>query len=46
MIVCFVDIGGIDDHYCSNFLYIIRSEAIVCFVDVSVIDDYHCLNFL
>jgi hypothetical protein len=22
MIVCFVDIGGIDDHYCLNFLFV------------------------
>jgi hypothetical protein len=25
VIVCFVDIGGIVDHYCSNFLFIIST---------------------
>ena len=40
VIVCFVDIGGIDDHYCLNFLFC------VCFVDIGGIDDHYCLNFL
>jgi hypothetical protein len=38
VIVCFVDIGGIDDHHCL--------EVTVCFVDIGGIDDHHCLNFL
>jgi hypothetical protein len=36
VIVCFVDIGGIDDHHCF--------EVIVCFVDIGGIDDHHCLE--
>ena len=36
-IVCCVDIGGIDDHHCLNFL---------CCVDIGGFDDHHCLNFL
>ena len=37
MIVRFVDISGIVDHDCLNFL---------CFVDISGIVDHHCLHFL
>ena len=37
MIVRFVDISGIVDHDCLNFL---------CFVDISGIVDHHCLQFL
>ena len=37
MIVCFVDIGGIDDHHCL--------EVIVCFVDIGGIGYHHCLEF-
>ena len=37
MIVPFVDISGIVDHDCLNFL---------CFVDISGIVDHHCLQFL
>ena len=36
MIVRFVDITGIVDHDCLNFL---------CFVDISGIVDHDCLNF-
>jgi hypothetical protein len=32
-----VDICGIIDHHCLNFL---------CFVDIGGIIDHHCLNFL
>ena len=49
VIVCFVDIGGIDDHYCLNFLFCVRElrwKVIVCFVDIGGIDDHHCLSFL
>ena len=38
MIVCFVDIGGVDDHHCL--------EEIVCFVDIGGIDDHHCLEVI
>jgi hypothetical protein len=34
---CFVDVGGIVDHHCLNFLL---------FFDVGGIIDHHCLNFL
>jgi hypothetical protein len=27
VIVCFVDIGGIDDHYCLNFLFCVNSNC-------------------
>ena len=37
MIVRFVDISGIVDHDCLDFL---------CFVDISGIVDHHCLQFL
>jgi hypothetical protein len=37
VIVRFVDISGIVDHDCLNFL---------CFVDISGIVDHHCLQFL
>jgi hypothetical protein len=33
----FVDIDGIVDHHCLNFL---------CFVDIGGIDNHHYLNFL
>ena len=49
VIVCYVDIDGIDDHYCLNILFVfseLRWEVIVCFVDISGIDDHYCLNFL
>ena len=36
-IVCFVDIGGIVDHYCLTFF---------CFVDIGGIVDHYCLNLL
>jgi hypothetical protein len=36
--VCFVDIGGINDHHCL--------EVIVCFVDIGGIDDHHCLEVI
>ena len=38
MIVSFVDIGRIVDHYCL--------EVIARFVDIGRIVDHHCLNFL
>ena len=41
--VCFVDIGGIDDHYCLNFLFCVSElswEVIICFVDIGGIDDH------
>jgi hypothetical protein len=38
LIVCFVDIGGIDDHHCL--------DVIVCFVDIGEIDDHHCLEVI
>jgi hypothetical protein len=38
VIVCFVDIGVIDDHHCL--------EVIVCFVDIGVIDGHHCLEVI
>jgi hypothetical protein len=47
--VCFVDIGGIDDHYCVNFLFVFSElirKVIVCFVDIGGIDDHYCVNFL
>ena len=35
VIVCFVDIGGIDDHYCLNFLFCeLRWEVIIDGIDV------------
>jgi hypothetical protein len=34
VIVCFVNIGRIVDHHCS--------EAIVCFVNIDRIVDHHC----
>jgi hypothetical protein len=37
VIARFVDISGIVDHDCLNFL---------CFVDISGIVDHHCLQFL
>ena len=48
VIVCLVDIGGIHDHYCLNFLFCgqwvkMRGD---CYVDIDGIDDHHCLNFL
>jgi hypothetical protein len=36
VIVCFVDIGGIDDHHCLNFFFVfseLRWEVIVCFAE-------------
>ena len=33
VVVCFVDIGGIDDHHCL--------EVVVCFVDMGEIIDHH-----
>jgi hypothetical protein len=47
--VRFVDIDGIDDHHCLNFLFIIiylGQTMSVHFVDIDGIDDYHCFNFL
>jgi hypothetical protein len=38
VIVCFVDIGGIDDHRCL--------EVIVYFVDIGWIADHHCLEVI
>jgi hypothetical protein len=38
VIVCFVDIGGIDDHLCL--------EVIVCFVDIGGIDDHLYLEVI
>jgi hypothetical protein len=38
VIVCFVDIGVIDDYHCL--------EVIVCFVDIGGIDDHHCLGVI
>jgi hypothetical protein len=38
VIVCFVDIGGIDDHHCL--------EVIVCFVDIGGINGHHCLEVI
>jgi hypothetical protein len=38
VIVCFVDIGGIDDHHCL--------EVIVCFVDIGGMYDHHCLEVI
>jgi hypothetical protein len=38
VIVCFVDIGGIDDHHCLHFLFVfseLRWEEVICFVDKS-----------
>jgi hypothetical protein len=32
-VVCFVDIGGIDDHHCLNFLFIICSQEHLTFKD-------------
>ena len=49
VIVCFVDIDGIDDHYWLNSLFCVqcvKMRGIVCFVDIGGIDDYYCLNFL
>jgi hypothetical protein len=49
VIVCFVDISGIDDHYCLNFFFVfseLRWKVIVCFVDIDGIDDNYCLSFL
>jgi hypothetical protein len=37
MVVRFLDIGGIVDNHCLNFL---------CFLDIGGIVDNHCLNFL
>jgi len=37
LVVYFVDIGGIVDYRCVNFL---------CFVDIGGIVDYQCVNFL
>ena len=53
-IVRFVDIGGIIDHHCLNFLCFVDIGGIIdyhclnflCFVDIGGIIDYHCLNFL
>ena len=39
VIVCFVDIGGIDDHHCLNFLYV-RGDCF--FVDICGIEDHYC----
>ena len=38
VIVCFVDLGGIDDHCCL--------EVIVCSVDLGGIDDHCCLEVI
>jgi hypothetical protein len=38
VIVSFVDIGGIIDHYCL--------EVIVSFVDIDRIVDHHCLEVI
>ena len=38
MTVCFVDLGGIDDHHCL--------EVTVCFVDIGRIVDHHCLEVI
>jgi hypothetical protein len=38
VIVCFVDIGGSDDHHCL--------EVIVCLVDIGGIDGHHCLQVI
>jgi hypothetical protein len=38
VIVCFVDIGRIDDHHCL--------EVIAYFVDIGRIDDHHCLEVI
>ena len=49
VIVCFVDIGGIDDHYCLSFFFVfseLRWEVIVCYVDIGGNDDHYCLSFL
>jgi hypothetical protein len=46
MIVCFVDIGGTDDHYCLTFFFVfseLRWEVIVCYVDIGGIDDHYYL---
>ena len=49
VIVCFVDFGGIDDHYCVNFPFAsseLRWEVIVFYVDIGGIDDNYCISFL
>ena len=38
MAVCFVDIGGINDHHCL--------EVVVYFVDIGKINDHHCLEVI
>ena len=48
VIVCHVDIDGIDDHSCLNFLFCgqwvkMRGD---CYVDIGGINDHYCLNFL
>jgi hypothetical protein len=42
VIVCFVDIGGIDDHHCLNYGGIDDHHCL----NYGGIDDHHCLNFL
>jgi hypothetical protein len=36
VVVCFVDIGGIGDHHCT--------EVVVSFVDIGGIFDHHCIE--
>ena len=45
VIVCFVDIGGIDDHYCLNFLFCGEWVKMSghCYVDIGGIADNYCL---
>ena len=55
VIIRFVDIGGIDDLHCVNFLLFCwywwnwwpsMFKLSFCFVDIGGIDDHHCLTFL
>jgi hypothetical protein len=48
MIICFVDIGGIDDHHWLSFLFCVHWVKMrgYCFADIDGIDCHHCLNFL
>jgi hypothetical protein len=41
VIVCFVDLGGIDDHYCLNFLFII---SFTHFLTISLLDSFYVIQ--
>jgi hypothetical protein len=48
VIVCFVDIDGIDDNSCLNFLACVQWVNLRgdCLVDIGGIDDHYCLHSL